>query len=134
MVWRSLWLRLLIIPLLLGGAAAGWASYREYQRGARIQSEIDALQKEADRVDRENATLSEKIEYFASPDYQESVAKEKLGLRRQEETVLSVNIPEGDLVPARVMSIEERHDDRIMNTLPNYRKWWNHFFRVRTSF
>lgn len=105
---------------------AGWASFQQYERSVRIQQEIDVLRREAERVARENETLSQKIQYFASPDFKEGEAKEKLGLRRQEEQVLAVD---GDvrLVPD-IAPMETVVHERVAWRAPNYQKWWNRFF------
>lgn len=130
MSFRSIGIRAGLIGILIAGLAAGWTSYGEYERSVRIQAEIDTLRSEAERIERENATLSEKIEFFASPNFKESEAKEKLGLRRQEEKVVAI---EGDM---RLISmeetseIEEKTDDRSVDwEIPNYQKWWQQFFK-----
>lgn len=127
MSWRSPWVRLGLIAIIGIGLAVGWASYRQYERSVRIQAEIDVLKREADRIARENATLSEKIQYFASPNFKEEEAKEKLGLRRQEEKVMLVEgkawLDGGKKSPA-----ESVEPERIAWEVPNYRKWWNRFF------
>ena len=106
---------------------AGWASFQQYERSLRIQQEIDVLKREAERVARENETLSEKIQYFASPDFKEEEAKEKLGLRRQEEKVIAL---EGDLrlEPELPMAAEPLKGEVIGWEIPNYKKWWHLFF------
>lgn len=119
-------MRGLFILLLAGVSLAGWMIWREHERSVRIQAEIDALKAEADKIQRENEGLSEKIMYFASPDFQEREAKEKLGYRRLEEEV--VLIPEGagratgQEAGAMVAPLSES------STVPNYRKWWELFF------
>ncbi len=127
MSWRSPWARLGLIVIIALGLAAGWASYRQYERSVRIQAEIDVLRREADRVARENETLSEKIQYFASPNFKEEEAKEKLGLRRQEEKVMAI---EGTTrIEAEKMSVTEPvESEKVAWEVPNYRKWWNRFF------
>ncbi len=126
MRWRSPWVRLGISGMLGITAWAGWASFQQYERSVRIQQEIDVLKHEAERVARENETLSQKIQYFASPDFKEGEAKEKLGLKRQEEQVVAIDgdvqlVPEPE--PQAVDTIE-----RVGWQTPNYRKWWNRFF------
>lgn len=127
MSWRSPWARLGLVVIIGIGLAAGWASYRQYERSVRIQAEIDVLKREADRIARENETLSEKIQYFASPNFKEEEAKEKLGLRRQEEKVMAIE--------GRIRFEEEKNpvtesvaSEKIAWEVPNYRKWWNRFF------
>ena len=127
MSWRSPWARLGLVVIIGIGLAAGWASYRQYERSVRIQAEIDVLKREADRVARENETLSEKIQYFASPNFKEEEAKEKLGLRRQEEKVMAI---EGKtrFEEEKDPTAESVESEKIAWEVPNYRKWWNRFF------
>lgn len=127
MSWRSPWARLGLVVIIGLGLAAGWASYRQYERSVRIQAEIDILKREADRVARENETLSEKIQYFASPNFKEEEAKEKLGLRRQEEKVMAI---EGKTWygEEKDPAIESVASEKVSWQVPNYRKWWNRFF------
>lgn len=130
MSFRSLWTRLGLVVLIGIGIAAGWASFGQYERSVRIQAEIDTLRREAERIERENATLSEKIQFFASPDFKESEAKEKLGLRRQEEKVVAI---EGDLRLPPKEGIEGVDDGNTAHMVawdvPNYEKWWKLFWK-----
>ncbi len=127
MSWRSPWARLGLVVIIGLGLAAGWASYRQYERSVRIQAEIDVLKREADRIARENETLSEKIQYFASPNFKEEEAKEKLGLRRQEEKVMAI---EGKvrIDEEKGPTTESVESEKIAWEVPNYKKWWNRFF------
>jgi cell division protein FtsB len=126
MSWRSPWARLGFVLMLGIAVWAGWESFQQYERSVRIQQEIDVLKHEAERVARENETLSQKIQYFASPDFKEEEAKEKLGLRRQEEQVIAID---GDvrLVPEAAL-MEPAASERVAWQGPNYQKWWNRFF------
>lgn len=125
MSWRSPLIRLAIVGILGIGIFAGIASYREYERSERIQAEIDLLKQEADRIARENESLSQKIQYFGSPDFKEQEAKEKLGLKRQEEKVIAVQ---------GVSSEEEKSAPHEVAATPvdwsepHYKKWWKRFF------
>lgn len=129
MGWRAILLRLGGVVLLLGGGFLGYQSYREHERNAKIQGEIDALRAEADKIRRENETLVERIQYFASPDFQEQEAKKKLGMRRQEETVMSIREDPSvhtSLLPP--ISRAEGDDTLPLDTRANYQKWWSRFF------
>ncbi len=131
MRWRSPWLRLGLVIALGAGTAAGWASLRQYERSVRIENEIAVLRTEAERVARENETLSEKIQYFASPNFKEGEAKEKLGLRRQEEEMISV---EGETRFSQKDSTDLTDTADIRTVAwetPNYLKWWSRFFNER---
>lgn len=127
MNWKSPITRIVLAFLLLGVASAGVVTWREYERGQRIEREIDMLRSEARRIQAENQGLSEKIAYFASPNFQEQEAKQKLGFKRQEEQVILVR-------PDTFEEVASPKEDAslaafsIMNdTEPNYKKWWKLF-------
>lgn len=124
---RLVLIRLTLVLLLLGAAWMAHKSWQEHKRNASIQKEIDVLKHEADKIRRENETLAQKIAYLASPDFQEQEAKQKLGLRRQEESVVALReqavLPETlSESPQEVMAI------RVPDMRPNYQKWWALFF------
>lgn len=128
MQWR-LSIRLGIVLLLLVGGYLGYKSWQEHQRNAQIQAEIAKLESEAAKIRRENETLAQKIEYFASPDFQEQEAKKKLGLRRQEESVVALH--EVAVLPQAEENLDEksiRDQKPFSDFTPNYKKWWKLFF------
>ena len=128
MRWRPIFLRLGVVLLLTGGGFMGYRSYEEHKRNAQIQSEIDMLQQEAEKIRRENETLVERIEYFASPDFQEQEAKKKLGLRRQEESMMAVR-EDPSLVPSPMEKMSEAKEQvQVEGAIPNYQNWWRQFF------
>lgn len=121
--------RLILALLLLGGGFMGYKSWQEHVRNAKIQAEIDALRAEAEKIRRDNETLTQRIEYFASPDFQEQEAKKKLGLRRQEETVVSLH--EQAVLPssnAQTLASDESYPEPPEDARPNYQKWWQFLF------
>lgn len=129
MHWR-ISLRLGMVGLLAAGGYLGYKSWEEHERNAKIQSEIALLEAEAAKVRRENETLAQKIEYFASPDFQEQEAKKKLGLRRQEESVIALHetpafSPEVGNSDGQLGGVYQENNPV---TTPNYRKWWKRFF------
>ncbi len=121
-------MRLMATLLILGGLYMGYRSYEEHARNAEIQAEIDALEREADRIRRENETLAQKIAYFSSPDFQEQEAKKKLGMRRQEERV--VGLREVAVLPEAGSSQASEADAGpvVSDDEPNFKKWWKLFF------
>lgn len=130
MRWR-ISLRIGMVALFVVGGYLGYKSWEEHKRNAKIQSEIALLEAEAAKIRRENETLTQKIEYFASPDFQEQEAKKKLGLRRQEESVVALReVPvlsqEEEIV--EVHQLGETYQEKAPNLTPNYKKWWRRFF------
>ena len=90
---------------------------------------MDLLRAEAEKIDRENQGLSEKIAYFSSPNFQEQEAKQKLGYRRQDEEVVLVR-PEMMAAETEILDHEARKGEQSVNDLvPNYQKWLRLFYQ-----
>jgi cell division protein FtsB len=122
----TLFTRFLLVLFAGGIIFALSSAWKELERSKRIEAEVDKLRTEAARVRSENQTLTERIAYFSTDDYQEKEAKEKLGLKKADETIVLVNpgvLPQTseESKPAGI-----RHD--ADENLPNYRRWWNYFF------
>ncbi len=127
----------LLVRGVIGGvivlvAWVAYASSKQIERNKGIEKEVAALQAEADKIRRENETLSEKISYFSSSSFQEQEAKKKLGLRKADENVAVIQ-------PRTVVEEEKNEEQTTMagassagtrdrDHLPNYRKWWERFF------
>lgn len=114
-------------------ALISWTMYvssKQIARTRRIESEVGALRDEADRIRRENETLGEKIGYFASTDFQEQEAKEKLGLKKANEEVVVIK-PSPDVVKMTDTVPDEPQAVSRSTSIPNYEKWWRLFFRDR---
>lgn len=103
-----------------------YVSSKQVTRNQRIENEISALRQEADRIRRENETLSEKVRYFASNDFREQEAKEKLGMQKAGEEVVVIRpragASESALTPVAVPIASTEA------TVPNYKKWWRMIF------
>lgn len=128
MAKRRWWFRVVIVAVLI---LAGWVLYvssKQIERNRRIQDEISTLEKEAAKISRENETLSERINYFASDDFREQESKKKLGLKKENETVVEVKpAPEykKDETTSENKSAVSGNNDR---SVTNYKKWWEVFF------
>lgn len=111
-------------------ALISWAVYvssKQIARNQRIESEVSALEAEAEKIRRENETLSEKIQYFSSNDFREQEAKEKLGMKKAGEEVVVIKSwqrAEEALSETETTVSAERSSDES----PNYEKWWRLFF------
>ncbi|MEK7181519.1 MAG: septum formation initiator family protein [Patescibacteria group bacterium] len=125
---RKLWIRAVIVIVIL---LVGWVAYissKQLERNRRIQKEVATLSEEAAKIRRENETLGDRINYFSSNEFREQEAKEKLGMKKPDETVMVVQ-QEPDPVATE-------NKDEQQNTKPlspdegegNYKKWWNLFF------
>lgn len=107
----------------------GIATKKEMDRGERIQEEIASLHAEADKTQRENNTLKEKIRYFQTDAFQEQEARNKLNYQAENERAVVIKSTVGD------QSVQEQPEKKYTDTkreslLPNYTKWWNTFFAL----
>jgi len=113
-----------IVILAFGGTAI----YRETVNKKQIQSEINRLKEEADRMSKKNSAIQDKIAYFQSRDYMEMEAKDKLNLKSSDEQVIivkpSMAVKEVPVVPAMPT---ERPIAKVV--IANHLKWWNYFFK-----
>ncbi len=122
---RRYWLRAGLVGIAVLIAWAVYVSSKQLTRNERIESEVEALRVEADKIRRENETLQEKIGYFSTADFQEQEAKEKLGMKKEhEEVVVIKERPEEIMMPP----VPERPSARVTKETPHYRQWFELFF------
>lgn len=119
----------MVVVFVAGIALAVFISssaIREAYRSQSIEKEVEKLKQEAQRIENENKELNERIAYFQTTDFQEKVAKEKLNLQKQDESVVVVksNDKQEELKNDNQVSTENIEDNS-----PNYQKWWNLFFK-----
>ena len=125
---RKLWIRAVIIIVIL---LVGWVAYisaKQLERNRRIQKEVTTLSLEAAKIRRENETLGDRINYFSSNEFREQEAKEKLGMKKPDETVMVVQ-QEPD--PVATENTDEQQNTKPLSADEggeNYKKWWNLFF------
>lgn len=122
------------IAVVLVFVLVSWVIYvssKQIERNRRIQEEVSALEMEAQKIQSENETLSEKIGYFSSVDFREQEAKRRLGLKKPEETVLGVSInphsADGKLENLSEERVEAMSQDEGAD-LMQFEKWWRLFF------
>jgi len=126
---RKLLTRIVIVLVIL---LVGWTAFissKQLERNNRIEKEVSQLAKEADKIRRENETLTDRISYFASKDFREQEAKDKLGMKKPEETVLVMKQEPGAEVSEENPLENTERARTESDVLPNYRKWWNLFFQ-----
>lgn len=113
------------LAMLLVLLAAGYASWKQYERHSRIKKEVAILEAEKERVQKENESLKERINYFATENFQEQESKERLNMRKDNEYVVDIERMPSDLSKAEAdTSLVPQEAPR----LPNYKKWWEKIF------
>lgn len=96
---------------------------RELVRRSEIRQEIAGLESQISDLESRRTTLTNLIDYFSSPLFQEEEARKKLGLAKTGEEVVIVPLDETNN-PSQgpeTVSDTEQFDS-------NPRKWWRYFF------
>ena len=120
---------IIIVYFLIGIIFAAFISYsavREAYRNKKIEVEVEALQQEAKRIQIENDSLSKKIAYFETPEFQEKIAKEKLNLQKPDENVVVVK---PSIEKEQTPDLEQKNEQSEVLQIPIYKKWLNFFFK-----
>ncbi|HAT73477.1 MAG: hypothetical protein US30_C0001G0109 [Candidatus Moranbacteria bacterium GW2011_GWF2_36_839] len=104
--------------------------YKEFSKKKVVESEIEALKEQAEKIKQENMSLEERIAYLSSQDYQKIQAKDKLDLQDPNENVVVIT-QDLDIPTQKTQELETKNDNQ--NTYPtektsNLLKWWNYFF------
>jgi cell division protein FtsB len=107
-------------------AVAGYFSWQQYQRGQRIRSEVKVLEDEAARVQHENESLQERIQYFSTENYREQESKERLNMRRPDEFVVDI---EQLRKPTENTATQNTQVAEGESATPIYKKWFLKVFR-----
>lgn len=116
-----------IISLVLAFWIAN-STWKEMGRSNRIQEEIALLRSEAERTQKDNTLLQEKIRYFQTDEFQSQEARNKLNYQSPDEQTVVIKPSmhaddEKSQVPPTVYQ-------KPRNFSPNYEKWWQQFFSV----
>lgn len=119
-----------LMLLLVVAIFIGIALVKETYKKNAIQEEISRLEAEAEKIEKGNLSIQEKIAYFESREYQEKEAKDKLNLQNRGESVIIIrpgisdSYKKEEEIGENTQSIKSENEK---NT--NYRKWWNYFFK-----
>lgn len=126
---KAIILRIITAFCLAGIIFVFFSVYKEIGKKKAVQEEITKLQEEAEKINRENLNLQEKIAYFESRDYKEREAKDKLNLQNPGENlvVIKPNLAKGEAIPDKLATVS-RQEETVDQT-PNYKKWWDYFFK-----
>lgn len=78
---------------------------------------VNVRQDELSRLKQENSSLEATLKDIQSETYLERIARDKLGMVKEGETII--------IMPSRESSSEIRDKNE---TLPNWKQWWRLFF------
>ncbi len=91
---------------------------QQWQQRQKINAEINHLKEEQASLEARNNALQQSLQYFSSENYQEKLAREQLGLKKDGEIV--INFP-----PNGIPSGEEKPPEKPIS---NPEKWWKYLF------
>lgn len=115
----------IIFGMIVVLAIAGYASWKQFERHSRIKKEVSILEAEKERVRKENESLKERINYFATENFQEQESKERLNMRKDNEFVVDIErMPSLASKTAPESNLSSQPSSRV----PNYKKWWEKIF------
>lgn len=120
-------MRIFLVFALAVTAWAAFVSWGQLERHKRITEEVSALEREAKRIEAENQTLEERMSYFSTREFREQEAREKLGLKKADETVVAIKEEPGSGVDTTTTASVEAVTSQ-QASVPNYQKWWKVFF------
>lgn len=110
-----------VIVLLLGSIVLlAVSQYNQWQERQKITRQIESLQAEARAVDDKNKQLENSLGYLSSTGATERLAREQLGLKK-----------EGEIAVVFVPSEDNGQTGNVDTTIPNWKLWWEYFFKHR---
>ncbi|HLN18777.1 MAG TPA: septum formation initiator family protein [Patescibacteria group bacterium] len=118
------------IVLFLGVALLGLIVYaisKENHSKKQVQTQIDQLRQEAEKITRENSQLTEKLSYLESRDFQEREARDKLNMQNPNENMVIVE--PGVVTGGIKQESEEKNGKKLVVKRTNLQKWWDYFFK-----
>ena len=110
--------RTTILLLLLVLILISWAVYNNFSKSGIVNQQSNKLKKEIDEIEKQNSELASLLDYFASNEYIEKEAREKLNLGQPGEKV--VIIPESE---DKIADLKKNLDKKNSPAL-----WWSYFF------
>lgn len=99
---------------------------KEAYRGRKIEKEISDLKQQAERIQNDNRTFQNQIDYYNTPEFIEKVSKDKINLQKTDEQVVIINQNKAETIQAENQQNQETEES---NNESNYKKWWYFFFK-----
>lgn len=128
---RVLSSKIFLFFLLLAVIWIGLVSVRAYYKKYQLDQEITALKFQIGKLDKQDQDLSQLLKYFDSSNYLEIEAKDKLNLKKSDESV--VMVPEAAISQELATQQATSGVGQSFATQPsvaenNLIKWWNYLF------
>ncbi|MFA5358913.1 MAG: septum formation initiator family protein [Patescibacteria group bacterium] len=98
---------------------------REFSRRYYLQKQVNALEEQVNKIEKENQEFSQLIEYFDTQNFTEEEARVKMGLKKPGEEVVVIN-------QSGKNEVNNQEQDGFAG-LSNPSKWWYYFFKQNKS-
>jgi cell division protein FtsB len=124
MIWPIIFIAIAVLGLL------GYSAYKEFSKNKQVESEIESLKKQAEKIKQENMSLEERIAYLGSQDYQKIQAKDKLDLQDPRENVVAIT-QNLSILEKKTEELNIGKDSQPVydnKDIPKFLRWWNYFF------
>ena len=108
-----------------------YSAYKEFSKKKEVESEIEILRQQAEKIKQENMSLEERIAYLGSQDYQKIQAKDKLDLQDPSENVVVIT-QDLDIPTQKTQELDIKNDNQntySAKKISNLLKWWNYFIK-----
>lgn len=121
---RSKWFLVIgIILVCYAFFVLGKMVWQNYQ----VNQQIRNLENEVLVIEKENQKLSDLIAFFQTETFKEKEAREKLGMVKPGEKVLV--FPDSEKTETITNTNSSIKSSEDTQSIPNYKKWWNFFFK-----
>ncbi|MFC1612452.1 septum formation initiator family protein [Patescibacteria group bacterium] len=110
---------LVVLVLILGLFSFNF--FKEYNRNRQLNAEIQKLEEMAKDLEAQNIDILNLAKYLDTEEFLESEARTKLGLHKEGEEVVVVNIP-GSKMAEQEGVVQEKEK------ISNWHQWWKYFF------
>lgn len=115
-----------LLCLLTICASFAYLVFGEVAKRMAIEREIDQLKRQILASEKTSSDLSNIIDYFQSPGYQEREVRTKLNLQKPGEHAVALPAAGGASVATQNGMLENHEVENV----PNWKKWWKYFFGI----
>jgi len=112
--------RLLRIIIIFLGVILIGKFTKDLRRLLSATQQIKKAEERVAKLEEQRKQLSEKYQYYQTPEFIEEEARNKLNMAKPGETIV--------ILPNNLNELLNHRQKFQENSLPNWRKWWKLFF------
>jgi len=92
----------------------------DFLRLIKASQRIKLMEEKVLKLEEKKKELSEKYQYYQTPEFIEEEARNKLNMAKPGETIV--------ILPPNLGEVLSRPKTQVEPPIPNWKKWWNLFF------